>query len=346
MINIEVIQSEERWKELAEPWNSLLAKSITDVPFLRHEFLFSWWQHRGGGEWDSAEQQADGLYILVGRDPAGEMIGALPLFLSKNRAGNRVLLLMGSIEISDFLDVLVLPDRVEDFWQAVLLHLTGPEAPHWETIEFYNLLDDSPSLEPLSKAAEKFEITFSQERLQPSPYILLPEDFDTYLDSLDGRYRRELIRKIRNAQRYFIPVREERVESQEELPAAMEDFFTMMREEPDKARFLTAPMEAQMQAIVQEAAEHGWLDLRFLMVGRERAAGYLNFVYHNRVWVYNSAKANKFASLSPGITLMGMLIQEAIEDGLSVFDLMRGGEDYKYHLGGQDRWVAKVTLTR
>ena len=72
----------------------------------------------------------------------------------------------------------------------------------------------------------------------------------------------------------------------------------------------------------------------------------MNFNYNNHVWVYNSAHAQKFSNLSPGIVLMGLLIQEAIEEGYQVFDFMRGDEEYKYQLGGQDRWVLKVTLNR
>ena len=81
-------------------------------------------------------------------------------------------------------------------------------------------------------------------------------------------------------------------------------------------------------------------------VGREKAAGYLNFTYNNRVWVYNSARASKFDSLSPGISLMGLLIEEAIEAGNTDFDLMRGDEGYKYQLGGVDRWVVKAVVSR
>ena len=346
MIDIEVIRSEERWANLAEPWNKLLANSITDVPFLRHEFLYSWWQHRGGGEWGSDDRLAEELYILVGRESAGELVGALPLFLSKNHAGKPSLVLLGSLEIADFLDVLVLPEHVGAFLDAALAHLTGPDAPEWDTLELNNILEDSPSLVGLASAAEKHSLSCKQETLQPAPFIALPGDFDAYLETLDGRYRRELVRKMRNAQRYFIPVQVERVEQLDDLAPAMEDFFAMMRQEPEKARFLTAPMEAQMQALVRSAAEQGWLDLRFLLVGRERAAGYLNFLYGNRVWVYNSSRSDKFSSLSPGIALIGLLIQEAIEEGYQDFDLMRGEEDYKYQLGGQDRWVVKATLTQ
>jgi len=346
MITIEVIRSEEQWNNLAESWNELLANSITNVPFLRHEFLFSWWQHRGGGEWQSDEQTAEELYLLVGRDPAGEMIGALPLFLSKNHAENTALVLMGSIEIADFLDVVVLPEFAEAFWQAALDHLSGPDAPHWDSLELYNLLEESPTLENISAASRERGLKYSQTRLQPAPYIPLPDDFEIYLDDLDGRYRRELLRKMRNAQRFFLPVEVERVTGQDQIDAAMDDFFAMMREEPDKGRFLTEPMVEQIQAIVRAAANHDWLDLRFMLVGRDRAAGYLNFHYGNRVWVYNSARAEKFSSISPGIALIGELIREAIADGMTEFDFMRGDEDYKYHLGGQDRWVVKVVVSR
>ena len=50
MQKIELIQTEVEWEPLSEAWNELLSKSVMDVPFLRHEFLTAWWQHRGGGE--------------------------------------------------------------------------------------------------------------------------------------------------------------------------------------------------------------------------------------------------------------------------------------------------------
>ncbi|MBN2044952.1 MAG: GNAT family N-acetyltransferase [Anaerolineales bacterium] len=342
MIELEIIRSHQSWNALSAPWNRLLAKSVTDVPFLRHEFLLAWWQHRGGGEWGADDQ----LYVILGRDASGELVGALPLFLSKNHAGLPVLIGLGSIEIADFLDLLALPEHLAAFLDAALAHLTGPDAPAWEALELFNLLEASPSLAALSSAAEKHALTFSQQRLQPAPRIALPETFEAYMEGLDGRYRREMLRKMRNALRYFIPVTITKVESGDDLSAEMEGFITMMREEADKNAFLNQAMEAQMQAIARAGFDHGWLDLRFMLVGREKAAGYFNFVYNNQVWVYNSAKAEKFASLSPGISLMGLLIEEAIQAGYSDFDLMRGDEEYKYQLGGVDRWVVKASINR
>jgi hypothetical protein len=43
--------------EALEPriWNELVAAGVTNAPFLRHEYLSTWWQTRGGGEWPEAE---------------------------------------------------------------------------------------------------------------------------------------------------------------------------------------------------------------------------------------------------------------------------------------------------
>jgi CelD/BcsL family acetyltransferase involved in cellulose biosynthesis len=101
-----------------------------------------------------------------------------------------------------------------------------------------------------------------------------------------------------------------------------------------------------MKAIAQAATDNGWLDLRFLIVGRDKAAGYLTFNYNDHIWVYNSALAEKFSNLSPGIVLIGLLIQEAIEEGHKFFDFMRGDEEYKYQLGGVNRWVLRAVINR
>ena len=118
-------------------------------------------------------------------------------------------------------------------WRTSLARMRPPGS----SLELFNLLEESPSLPALAAAAEKHGLYFSQERLQPSPIISLPDSFDAYLDRLDGRYRREMVRKMRNALRYFIPVTISKVGADDDLSAEMEDFFAMMREETDKAGF-------------------------------------------------------------------------------------------------------------
>jgi CelD/BcsL family acetyltransferase involved in cellulose biosynthesis len=41
-----------------------------------------------------------------------------------------------------------------------------------------------------------------------------------------------------------------------------------------------------------------------------------------------------------------LLLQDAIENGRTAVDFMRGDESYKYDLGGRDRKVHRLVLTR
>jgi len=340
-MHIDVIRTEDEWAEMAAEWNKLLDESITNVPFLRHEYLTAWWQHRGGGEWPVSE-----LFILTGRDSDNNLQGIAPLFLSKNHAGDPALMLLGSIEISDFLDVIVKEGDLETFLDEMLVYLTGPESPQWDCLDWYNLFETSSTLPALEKLSGKHNLHFQQERIQPAPYITLPTDFDEYLGTLDKRYRHELRRKMRQASGYFIPVQWYEVEDEDNLEAEVDDFIEMMREEKEKDTFLTDEMVAQIHAIAKAAYKGGWLNLSFLKVGKEKAAGYFNFDFNDHIWVYNSSLARKFSQLSPGIALLGFILQDSIEKGRKEFDLMRGDEDYKYHLGGKDRFVVRATVRK
>ena len=167
-MQIEVIRSTDEFERLAEEWNHLLSLSASHVPFLRHEYLSAWWRTRGGGEWAQAE-----LHIVVARGNDGALCGIAPLFSTTNRDGQRALMLLGSIEISDYLDVIVKPDHLPGFMNLLLDHLCDPQAPDWDVLDWYNLLESSPSLPALKEAASMRGLSVNTERLQHCPYIPL-----------------------------------------------------------------------------------------------------------------------------------------------------------------------------
>lgn len=340
-MHTEVIRTEEAWDTLEGEWNQLLNNSITNVPFLRYEYLRAWWHYRGGGEWPQAE-----LYIITGRADSGELIGIAPLFLAENKDGQKALMLLGSIEISDYLDLIVSPDRLDEFVAAVLSYLKSNEAPDWQVLDWYNLMQASPTLTALEKAAEEQGAGYHQEVYLPAPYVMLPRTLDDYFSRLDKKYRHEFRRKMRNAVSFFLPVSWHEVQQEEQLDQAMRDFTDLMRLEGHKDQFLTDEMAPQMNAIAHALFKSGMLRLAFLKVGNDLAAAYFNIDYNNRIWVYNSGLDRKFDKLSPGIVLAGYLLIDAIEKGRSIFDFMRGDEEYKYQFGAQDRFVMRVVVSQ
>ncbi|HLA96930.1 MAG TPA: GNAT family N-acetyltransferase [Anaerolineales bacterium] len=340
-MHIKVIRKIEDFDALAVEWNELLRFSARQVPFLRHEFLSAWWRTLGGGEWERGD-----LLILAGYGKDGALRGAAPLFLTQNREGAAALMLLGSLEIADYLDILARPADLPAFVSAMLDFLHGPQAPDWQVLDLYNILEDSPSLPALQAEAERRGLDFTQEKLQHCPYIPLPGDWETYLAGIDKKQRHEIRRKIRRAESQEQPVRWYIVEDSRSLESEIEAFLDLMAQDADKRAFLTEVMRQQMRLAMKAAFDAGWLQLAFLEVGGVKAAGYLNFDYASHIWVYNSGIDYDFSSLSPGWVLMGYLLQWANENKREAFDFMRGDEDYKYRFGGVDRFVVRVRVKR
>ena len=329
-------------ESLASDWNTLLAESVTHVPFLRHEYLRTWWETRGGGEWPESE-----LAVVVARQN-GRLVGIAPLFSANNRDVLPALLLLGSIEISDYLDLIARPQDLQAFVSGLFDFLSRPNEglAAWSILDWHNLLETSPTLPVMKAEAEQRGWVFLQERTYHAPSIPLAGDFEIYLSGIDKKQRHEIRRKMRRADESGNALRWYMVTDAASLDDEVDAFLRLMAEEPEKAKFLTDPMRKQMHLSCRAAFENGWLQLAFLEADGQKAAGYLNFDYMNHIWVYNSGLDRNFLELSPGWVLLGYLLQWANENRRASFDFMRGNEDYKYRFGAVDKFVVRAKVSR
>jgi len=335
-MSIEIIQSTPEFLALKEDWNNLLSSSASHVPFLRHEYLASWWKTMGGGEWDQGT-----LAILVDRDPDGSLGAIAPLFIN----GDRVMFL-GSFEISDYLDLIAPVERMSTFIPALFSYLHDGKFPTWQILDLYNLRENSPSLPIIKEEALQAGYKFKLEVIQPAPFLQLPGSWQDYLESLKDRYRREIKKKLANADDYFLPVSWYIVEEVNSLDDELDAFLELMANHPQKEVFLSSKMIEQMKLVAQEGFQEGWLQLAFLQVGNIKAAGFLNFDFNDQIWVYNSGIDPLFENLSPGWVLLSKIIKWAIENGREGLDFMRGGEVYKYQFGGVDQKVLHLEISK
>ncbi len=326
---------------LENEWDNLSAVSASHVPFLRHEYIIAWWQGLGGGEWSHGE-----LCVVTARDDQARLVGIAPLFITDNREGEPALMLLGSIEISDYLDIIARQQDIPAFMEALLTYLASQSLTAAGLLDWHNVLESSPTLPALQAAAQKLGWSYSQQPLQHCPYIPLPADWERYLSGIDKKQRHEIRRKMRRAKEYYLPVRWYFCQDGSTLERDMDDFMQLMSYDADKSKFLTPEMRKQLQAIAQAAHRAGWLQLSFIEVNGQRAAGYLNFDYMNHIWVYNSGFDLQFSELSLGWVLLGNLLQWAIENGRQCFDFMRGDEQYKYRFGAIDRLVMRLQVRK
>ncbi|HEY3311513.1 MAG TPA: GNAT family N-acetyltransferase, partial [Anaerolineales bacterium] len=303
----------------ADHWNKLVENGITNAPFLRFEYLSTWWCTRGGGEW-----QEDSELAIITAQEDGALVGIAPLFRTTNQDGRSTLMLLGSIEISDYLDLIVKPEHHAAFVNGLMEWLVSAYPGSWQALDWYNLPEDSPSLAALKICAQKHAWNYTEAIYQPSPYIPLPGDFETYLAGIDKKQRHEIRRKIRRAEESGRNVHWYLIEDENKLDSAIEAFLTLMAHDPEKEAFLTPAMRQQMKASVRAAFENGYLQLAFLDVDGEKACAYLNFDYDNKIWVYNSGLDRRFMDISVGWVLLGYLLEWANNHKRSEFDFLRG----------------------
>ncbi|MEP6894464.1 MAG: hypothetical protein ABI986_02535 [Chloroflexota bacterium] len=173
-----------------QTWNTLVEQSIADTPFSRYEYLSEWWQTRGGGEWQNAE------LVLVSATENDQLIGIAPLFIEEYD-GLKALLLVGSIEISDYLDLIVRATDLSRFLSDLIDFLASSLAGNWSALDWYNLPDNSPTLAALKADSEKRGWDYHEEVYRPTPRIALNGSFEDYLARIDKKQRHEIKRRCR-----------------------------------------------------------------------------------------------------------------------------------------------------
>jgi len=335
-LSVDAYHGVSGFKELAGEWNDLLRRSPADTVFLTLEFQRVWWRYLGEGD----------LHIVTVRD-GGELIGIAPLFATTDSEGQRVLAIVGCAEVADYLDLIVAGGREEEVYAALVDYLTWLDAPDWDALDLCNIHQDSPTLTMLPPLAKAHGWTASVAKEDVCPVAHLPGTWDEYLQMLGKKHRHELRRKLRRTEaqgslRWYI------FGPEHNLGGEIEDFLDLMAAStPDKEAFLTPRMRSFFRELAHVMRDAGWLQLAFLEIEGQKAAAYLNFIYNNRVLVYNSGLDwQSFPHLSTGIVLAAYCIQHAIEQGREAFDFMQGDERYKYQLGGQDVEVRRLLVRK
>ncbi len=322
-----------------EDWDALLVKSETDFPFLKFGYQRSWWEFKGGGEWPLDSD----LHLIAGYQD-GSLAAIAPLF-SPSNTDEKKLLLLGSIEISDYLDF-ICPHHDKKEFLGLLLNFIHSEMNEIRQIDLVNIPDKSTTIELLKVISGEYGWVSDIQPAYHTPVIHLAQDWETYLAGIDKKQRHEIRRKLRRADENSDTVKWYIANNRDTLDSEIEAFFTLMEMDADKKKFLTPQMRAQMSDVIHWAFNEGYLQLSFMQIDGKNASAYLSFDYGQHLLVYNSGFDYSFSEYSPGWVLLSYLIQHAINTGKSYFDFMRGDETYKYRFGAQDGFVMRARLNR
>ncbi|UCH50903.1 MAG: GNAT family N-acetyltransferase [Chloroflexota bacterium] len=315
----------EDFDSIYPDWKKLQDKSPAGSFFSSPEWSKIWWQQLGSG----AE-----LYLGAVRQE-GKTIGIAPL-----RANDNVASFIGSIDVCDYLDFVVAPGEEESFFSELLDNL---RAGGILRLDLAPLRPDSTVIKDLVKVAPRqaWQVSCSGEDV--SVELDLPATWEDYLQLLSGKQRHELKRKLRRLdEEGELNYRHSTDANQNDIDIFLR-LFQISRQ--DKAAFLTPQMESFFRAAATVMAEQGLLNLDILELNKKPVAATICFNYKDTVYLYNSGYEPEYGWLSVGVISKALCIKDSIERNKKRFDFLKGGEAYKYHLGGKELPLYRCSLS-
>jgi CelD/BcsL family acetyltransferase involved in cellulose biosynthesis len=247
---------------------------------------------------------------------------------------------IGSIDVCDYLDFVVKTGSEESFFGELLDNLTREKIIR---LDLAPLRPDSTVITSLVKIAPRQAWQVSCSREDVSVELDLPATWEGYLQLLSGKQRHELKRKLR------------RLDEEGELNYRsgsdadeydIDIFLRLFRNSrEDKAAFLTSQMESFFRAAANAMAEQQSLRLNILELNKKPVAATMCFDYKDTVYLYNSGYEPDYGWLSVGVISKALCIKDSIERNKKRFDFLKGGEDYKYHLGGRELPLYRCSLS-
>jgi len=316
------------FQDIQTEWESVLQESPANTLFLTPQWQKVWWDTFGDGQ------------TMVGFTyPYPEGVAAIA---SLAKDGDTVSF-VGSQDTFDYNDFPIRPGHEIAFYQTLLECMEDQDC---RILRLDSLRESSPTLEHFPEIARNKGYTVEIEEEDVTSGIALPGTWDDYLGLLNKKDRHELRRKLRrmDAQTDW---KWYSVTEPVEVAERLGEFISLMRQSrPDKDEFMTPEREKFFYNITQRMAELGQLKLYFLDMDGSSVATSLCFDYSGSRLLYNSGYDPEYGYYSVGLLLNAMCLKDAIDEGLTYFDFLRGPEPYKAHLGGEQRNLYKMVVTK
>jgi CelD/BcsL family acetyltransferase involved in cellulose biosynthesis len=337
-MKIDTVRTFEEFEPLRAEWNALLAKSRSDTVFLTHEWLSLWWKYLAGSR---------RLSIVIARE-GGELVGILPLAErepQRARMMPRVLEFLGSGIIgSDYLDAIVCKERQHEVLSAFGEYLNDRAL----MLQLSQLRGADCIAGELTGYLIPQGWTVEKAKLNVCPYIdLSGHTWESYLDTLGPQVRKGIVRCLRNLPKSF-DLRFDCVAAPDQAEKALETLmdlhFKRWHGSGHSEAFQSESVIAFHREFARLAAQQGWLRLLILHLNDVPAAALYGLRYGPTFYFYQSGFDPAFQKQSVGVATMAVAIKTAIEEGTLEYDLLHGGEEYKFHWARQTRDLMRMEL--
>jgi CelD/BcsL family acetyltransferase involved in cellulose biosynthesis len=324
------------FEETKDSWNILLERSrVNSNIFLTWEWLSTWWKHFGKGR--------KPLILLV--EDEQKVLAAAPLMLSEYKlplVGKTQRVELIGTPHSDYNDFIVI-DKEEECLKLILAYLKS-NFPHLNGIELKEVKETTGTMDNFRHLAPELlgDLKIEESVCNICPYIILPNSFETLMNSFKANMRKHLKASLRKINEKYDVKLKKYDEAGFTVDQGMRTFASLHQKkwesegkpgsfgEGGGRDFLNFHLD-----VAQSFAEKGWLGLYFLMANDEPVAAQYAFKYNRKMLCYLTGWDPAYSIYSVGNISLLFLLRECIAEGLNEYDLMRGDEAYK------NRWTDK-----
>jgi CelD/BcsL family acetyltransferase involved in cellulose biosynthesis len=329
---VEVVTSAAELESRSGEWAALWTRARFPTVFQRPEWLLPWWRQLGGGS----------LLVFCLRHE-GRLVGLAPFYVSTSADGSPKVLLMMGTGATDYLDALADSEFEDAVASEIGLLLNGCSA-EWDVCDFQQLRAGSVMLSRFRLDDCRDELTVQDV----CPSLPLPSEIGRLRESVPGN----MLQQLANYRRRLAQIGDYRFETADE--ASFEEIFsalTGMREtrlagRPQRDTLGRGTVRDFTEAACRGLLSSGRLRLYALRFGRRIVSALCTLKDDLRTYCFLSASEPAAAQLNPGTLILGHAIEQAIEQGSSEFDFLRGREAYKYLWGAKGRLNYRRRLLR
>lgn len=320
-LTVEHLTSLDSLLQIEAEWARLHLASDIATPFQHPDWMIPW-----------AKQFApNAIWAFALRSKDGRLVGLLPLFRYE-RDGTRIISMLGG-GLSDHHELLSEPCLTEIVTRSLFATLASCSS-EWEICEFEQLAATSPLF--LSKLPPEL-VDCAREEGAPSPLLQLPTREDPLAMSIPGHQLARFRKYRRRAERLdsLRLVRAHGGNCQEMFESFLGLHAACWKARNQTGMLAEEAIRAFHREVVCKMAASGSLRLYSLRLGTRDIASLYGFFDKGRLYCYWQGYDPELSPLSPGMLLLGAVLEDAAKEGARAVDFLRGEEDYKF------RWGAK-----
>ena len=335
-VRVVAVRTEEEFSRIAPEWQALQERCPDTTPFQTWEWNATWVKH--------FRRRKRLRVLLFRREADNALCGIAPLYIDWHRGSPILSLKWLGTGVSDYLGLLALPDEIEAVTNA-FYHYLSHSYKHWHIADLQQL----PPISTLVCLPPPTHLKSRKVELETCPYLTLPETWEELLAPLGKKLRSNIGYYDRLLKRTFTEV-DFLLSEKSHLEAGMNALFDL-HQQRWHARWLPGVLgNPRVQAFHRELAhiflERGWLRLHLLKLDGHIQSVLYCFAYHGKTYYYLGGFSPALHKFSIGTLLNARAIQHAVEEGHTVFDFLRGNEEYKYRWKPEVQSNQQILLTR